>query len=124
MPSRESFTLGTNSYYGTTFHELVHSTGHESRLKRLDKFARFGSNAYAVEELVAEIGGCYMLGSVGLPVLDSLENHASYLDSWLKVLKQDHKAIFQAAAAAAAAADCILKPSGVLEEVEAEAALI
>lgn len=120
MPDREAFTMGTNSYYGTMMHELVHSTGHENRLNRLTKFSRFGSQAYALEELVAEIGGCYMLGSVGLPVLDALENHANYLANWLSVLKADSKAIFQASAAAAAAADRILKPSGILEDAEVE----
>jgi antirestriction protein ArdC len=120
MPTRESFTMGANSYYGTYFHECVHSTGAESRLKRCEKFAKFGTKAYAMEELVAEIGGCYLLGAVGLPVLSSLENHASYVENWLRVLNGDHKAIFQASAAAAAAADYILKPSGLLEVPEVE----
>lgn len=115
MPAREAFTMGANSYYGTYFHECVHSTGTEKRTKRVEKFARFGTEAYAMEELVAEIGGCYLLGAVGLPVLASLEQHASYVADWLKVLKGDHRAIFQASAAAAAAADYILKPSGVLD---------
>lgn len=120
MPKREAFTLGANSYYGAYFHECVHSTGNEKRLSRCEKFARFGTEAYAMEELVAEIGGCYLLGAVGLPVLDKLENHASYVENWLRVLKSDHKAIFVASAAAAAAADYILKPSGMLESEDAE----
>jgi antirestriction protein ArdC len=122
MPQREAFTMGANSYYGTYFHECVHSTGADKRLKRCEKFARFGTEAYAMEELVAEIGGCYLLGAVGLPVLSSLENHASYVENWLRVLKGDHKAIFQASAAAAAAADFVLKPSGLLDATDAEAA--
>lgn len=120
MPERADFVLGTNSYYGTWFHELAHSTGHQKRLDRLDKFARFGSEAYAMEELVAEIGGCYLLGAAGLPVVEKLENHASYLENWLSVLKGDHKAVFQASTAAANAADCILKASGLLEDEEVE----
>jgi antirestriction protein ArdC len=115
MPKREKFMLGTASYYGTKFHEAVHSTGHEKRLARCAKFAAFGSQNYAMEELVAEIGGCFLLGALNLPVLAELENHASYLQHWLGVLKSDHKAIFKASAAAAAAADLILKPSGILE---------
>jgi antirestriction protein ArdC len=124
MPPRENFVLGTNSYYGTLFHELVHSTNHHTRLIRSEKFEKFGTEAYAMEELVAEIGGCYLQGSSGLPILDTLENHASYLENWLKVLKKDHKAIFSAAAAASAAADYILKASQVeIEEVEEEEAI-
>lgn len=118
MPPIENFVLGTNSYYGTMFHELVHSTGAENRLNRLDKLARFGNASYAMEELVAEIGGCYLLGAVGLPVLNQLENHTSYLANWLDVLKKDKKAIFQASAAASAASDFILKPSAI--EIEEE----
>jgi antirestriction protein ArdC len=122
MPSRDAFTMGTNSYYGTFFHELAHSTGHAKRTNRCEKFAKFGTANYAVEELVAEIGGCYMLGAVGLPVLSELENHASYVANWLEVLKNDHRVIFQASAAAAAAADYVLKPSGMLDTADAEEA--
>jgi antirestriction protein ArdC len=123
MPKLESFTMGTNSYYGTKFHEAIHSTGHEKRLDRLDKFARFGSSSYAAEELVAEIGGCFLMGALGLPVTSELENHASYLAHWLKLLKGDHKLIFQASAAASAAADMILKSGGLLEEKHEEEAV-
>lgn len=114
LPERERFH-GTESYYGTMFHELVHATGHSSRLDRCPKFARFGSNAYAVEELVAELGGCFTSAAVGLPLVD-LENHASYLQSWLQVLKSDNRAIFQASSAAQAASDYLLKRAGLLEE--------
>lgn len=124
IPLRETFTNGTNSYYGTLFHELIHYTGHQSRLNRLEKFSKFGSNAYALEELVAEIGGCFMLGAVNLPVLDKIENHVSYLNSWLRVLKEDHKAIFQASAAASAAADFILKKAGIEEDTKDEELLV
>lgn len=120
MPKREAFTMGVNSYYGTFFHECAHSTAIKSRTGRLERFERFGSASYAMEELVAEMAGCYLLGAVGLPILDKLENHASYLDSWLKVLQEDHKKIFQAATAASAAADYILKSSGMLEVEEEE----
>jgi antirestriction protein ArdC len=127
-PSEDTITLPercrfecVNSYYGTALHELAHWTGHESRLNRLDKLARFGSQTYAVEELVAEIAGCYLLGAVGLPVLAKLENHVSYLANWLQVLKSDSKAIFQATAAASSAADYCLKLAGMAEHPEEEA---
>lgn len=108
MPVKERFS-SLGSYYGTMFHELVHWTGAESRLKRLQKFHRFGTEAYAVEELVAEMGGCFMLGELGLPIMDQLENHASYIQNWLKLLENDDKIIFQAATAASAAVDFLLK---------------
>lgn len=120
MPPRETFTMGTNSYYGTMFHELAHWTGHESRLNRLSKFSKFGNSTYAMEELVAEMAGCFLLGAVNLPVLDKLENHVSYLQSWLQKLKEDHKAIFQASSAAAAAADFILEKAGLIENHDEE----
>jgi antirestriction protein ArdC len=120
MPSRDTFIGGTNSYYGTFLHELALSTGAEKRLNRLDKLARFGSESYAIEELIAEMAGCYLLGAVGLPILDKLENHASYLEAWLKVLKQDKKAIFQASTQASAASDYVLKPSRPIEVEEEE----
>lgn len=124
LPERNRF-INTNSYYGTAMHELTHWSGHESRLKRIERFHRFGSSAYAMEELVAEIGGCYLLGAAGIPVQDKLENHASYVEHWLGILKQDNKAIFQASSAASAAADFILKAAGLLEEetVEEEVAV-
>jgi antirestriction protein ArdC len=110
-PERDRF-VSTESYYGTMFHELCHWAGHESRLARLNKFARFGSEAYALEELVAELGGVFLVGHVGLPLVE-LEQHASYLDSWLRCLEQDARAIFQASAAASAAADYILAAAGI-----------
>lgn len=119
MPERNLFGC-TESYYGTLLHELTHWTGNETRLNRPLKLSRFGGKSYAVEELVAEIGGCYLLGACDLPVLDKLENHASYLQSWLQVLKEDSKAIFQATAAASAAADYCLNLAGMGDEKAAE----
>ncbi len=97
MPRIETFT-STNAYYATLLHELTHWTGHKSRLDRLTH-ARFGSEDYAKEELVAELGAafqCQLLGVTSEP----MENHAKYLNSWIKVLKDDKKAIFKASALA------------------------
>lgn len=113
LPNRSQFS-SVQSYYGTAFHELAHWTGNEKRLNR--KFARYGSEAYAVEELVAEMAGVFTLSAVGLPVTNALENHASYVASWLKVLKSDTRAIFTASSAAQAASDYLLKLAGMLEE--------
>ena len=65
LPCIEQFT-DTAEYYSTAFHELTHSTGHASRLNRLDKTAFFGSEAYSKEELVAEIGSAALVQRVGL----------------------------------------------------------
>ena len=101
MPHREQFA-GEDGYYGTLLHELTHWTGAEHRLHR--RFDRFGTEAYAFEELVAELGAAFLCARLGLAA-EPREDHASYLRSWLKVLKEDHKAIFSAAAAARAATE-------------------
>ncbi|WP_038200568.1 ArdC family protein [Xenophilus azovorans] len=97
---------GPEAYCATTLHELVHWTGHASRLNR--QFGRrFGDAAYAFEELVAELGSAFVLGHCGL-VDATIEGHAAYLDSWLQVLKNDRTAIFTAARHAGAAFEFIL----------------
>ncbi|PNG45948.1 DNA primase TraC (plasmid) [Variovorax sp. WDL1] len=90
----------------TSLHELVHWTGHPSRLNR--QFGkRFGDAAYAFEELVAELGSAFVMGHCGL-VDATIEGHAAYLDSWLQVLKNDRTAIFTAARHAGEAFEYIL----------------
>jgi antirestriction protein ArdC len=94
-------------YRATLAHELSHWTGHESRLARqLD--GRFGSDAYAMEELVAELSSAILGAELGLPV-EHLDHHASYLASWLKVLKADSRAILTVAAKAEEAAALLLR---------------
>ena len=89
----------------TLFHELAHATGHVGRLNR-DLSGGFGSMSYAKEELRAELAS-YAIGSmIGLPC--DVPNHASYLQSWIEVLKQDRREIFHAAAEAQRIADYIL----------------
>jgi antirestriction protein ArdC len=105
MPHPEQF-VGSDEYYQTLFHELIHSTGHESRLDRLEP-ALFGSDPYAKEELVAEIGASMLAGLVGLPTAAG-EQSAAYLASWSSRFEQDPKLIVQAAAQAQKAADRIL----------------
>ncbi|CAM4377127.1 antirestriction protein [Yersinia intermedia] len=83
-------------YYSTLLHELVHSTGHVSRLARegiTSSSRRFGDPVYAFEELVAEIGSAFLCAEVGI---QGDVQHESYIASWLKALKEDKKAIFQA----------------------------
>jgi antirestriction protein ArdC len=105
MPARERFTSSEN-FYATALHELTHWTGHESRLNR--QFGkRFGDDAYAFEELVAELGAAFTVSQLGM-VDATIEAHADYVQSWLRVLKNDKRAIFTAASQAAKAADFIL----------------
>jgi antirestriction protein ArdC len=94
-------------YRATLAHELSHWTGHENRLAR-QMGGRFGSEAYAMEELVAELSSAMLGAELGLPV-DHLDHHASYLASWLKVLKADSKAILTVAAKAEEAASLLLQ---------------
>lgn len=105
MPDFARFT-STGGFLATLAHELCHWTGHKSRLDRNMK-GRFGSNDYAFEELVAEIGAAFVGAQLGI-VGDHIDNHAAYLAHWLEVLAQDKRAIFKAASLAQAAADLVL----------------
>ena len=117
MPKFSSFD-SAESYYATLFHELVHSTGHHSRLNRRDlmRMEEFNrEEAYSHEELVAEIGSCYLLSFAG--VTSQIEQSAGYIDGWLGKLRGDRKFIFSAATGAQKATDYILNlPGEVLEE--------
>ncbi|MDB5827721.1 MAG: ardC [Variovorax sp.] len=93
----------------TALHEAVHWTGHGSRLNR-EFGRRFGDDAYAFEELVAELGSAFLMGHCGL-ISATVEGHAAYLDCWLKVLRGDRNAIFTAARHAGEAFEFILARS-------------
>lgn len=97
-----------NDFYATTFHELTHSTGNKSRLNRITKLAAFGSHEYSKEELVAEIGSATLLNLLGLETSKTFRNTAAYIQSWLKVLKNDNRFIVSAASKADKAVDYIL----------------
>lgn len=98
--------ISAEEFHGSLLHECVHATGHPKRLARLHMDAKFGSAEYAREELVAEIGTCMALLAVNLPPSKtSLDNHAAYIGSWLKLLREDKSEIFRAAALAQKAAD-------------------
>ena len=118
LPERAQFPTAED-YYGTALHELVHWTGHDSRLHRqLGK--RFEQSAYAMEELVAELGSAFLSAHCRL---DGMLHHASYLQTWLRLLEEDSQAIFIAAGKAQSASDYLLGQVGLEEErVEAEAA--
>ena len=114
-PSTDSVTLplltqfrNTTEYYSTAFHELTHSTGHESRLNRLRKTAFFGSEAYSKEELIAEIGAAALVNHAGLETADSFRNSTAYIQNWLNVLQGDKRFIVSAAGSAEKAVSLIL----------------
>ena len=93
----------SESYAATKAHELIHWTGNDQRLSR--QFGkRFADDAYAVEELVAEMGAAFLCADLGVTP-ETLPDHADYLAHWLSVLKNDKRAIFTAAAQAQRAAD-------------------
>jgi antirestriction protein ArdC len=107
MPSRDSFTGTTHrspreAWYGVRLHELIHWTGARHRLDR-DLTGRFATNAYAMEELVAELGAAFLCADLDISV-EPRRDHAQYVANWLQVLRNDKKAIFTAASRAQAAA--------------------
>jgi antirestriction protein ArdC len=95
LPELDQFKSSAD-YYATSLHELSHWTGHESRLNR-DFSGRFGNEAYAFEELVAELGSAMLCAH---NKIDGQLQHANYIASWLKVLKDDPKNILKASALA------------------------
>ena len=103
MPPFEAFR-DAESYYATLAHEVTHWTRHASRLERDFGRKRWGDEGYAAEELVAELGSAFLAADLELTP-EVREDHAAYIGSWLKVLKNDKRAIFTAAAHAQRAAD-------------------
>ena len=105
MPDIQSFH-NAESYYATLAHEMTHWTRHPSRLNRDFGRQRFGDAAYAKEELVAEIGAAFLCADLGITP-EIREDHAAYIASWLKVLRDDKRAIFTAASHAQKATDLL-----------------
>jgi antirestriction protein ArdC len=112
VPHRDNFILA-DEYYATLFHELFHSTGHESRLNRdtCMKPAVYGSRGYCKEELVAEIATCFLCGEAGI-ANSTIDNSSAYIQFWLErlihLLREDNKAFFRASAQAQKATDFIM----------------
>lgn len=107
LPYRERFK-STAGYYGTAFHELAHSTGHASRLNRINSTAHFDSNDYSREELIAEIAASALVNHAGLETADSFRNNAAYIQNWLQVLRNDKRFIVSASGKAEKAVNLIL----------------
>jgi antirestriction protein ArdC len=109
MPPFQAFAENI-PYYSTLAHEHTHWTATASRCDRqLGK--RFGDSAYAAEELIAELGAAFTCAHLGLST-EPREDHAQYIQSWLRVLKADSKAIFSAASKAQQATDCLITRAG------------
>jgi len=117
MPEPERFESEA-SYFAALFHELVHATGHETRLNRatLTEKAGFGSNPYCKEELIAEMGAAFLCGQAEIAER-TIDNSAAYLNGWLEQLRNDKTLIVQAAAQAQKAADFILGNGNSTHEV-------
>jgi antirestriction protein ArdC len=103
VPMLDQF-MSAEAYYSTLYHELVHSTGHESRLDRLEGTG-FGTGPYAKEELVAEMGAAMLCGMAGI---ENLDQSAAYIAHWLEPLRNDKKFVVSAAGMAQKASDLIL----------------
>ena len=109
MPPFEAFRDAI-SYYSTLAHECTHWTASAARCNR-ELGKRFGDNAYAAEELIAELGAAFTCGHLGLST-EPRADHAQYIQSWLRVLKADKRAIFTAASKAQQAADWMMQKAG------------
>jgi antirestriction protein ArdC len=108
VPSRDFISMpafagfkGADHFYNVTFHELTHWSGHKSRLDR-DLKNRFGSQSYAAEELVAELGAAFLCAEFGF---DGDVRNAGYIASWIELLTADKRAFFTASSQASKAAD-------------------
>jgi antirestriction protein ArdC len=119
MPKKRNFSKDS-AYYSTLFHELVHSTGHESRLNRdtISQMAEFGGEVYSLEELVAEIGTCYLQSVAG--ITGEFQQSVAYINGWLSKLKNDKRMIFMAAKAAQKGVDYILNNKSIADETPVE----
>ncbi len=119
MPPFAAFE-SPGSYYATLGHEHIHWTGHSRRLDRLEKAPK-ASEPYAREELVAELGAAFLCADLGVSD-EPREDHASYLASWLKVLREDKRAIVTAASAAQRAVNFLHEKVGALPQADEAAA--
>lgn len=107
LPAPEQF-YSTEGYYSTLFHEMIHATGHQTRLNRFSTSEQSVTHEeYSKEELCAEIGAAFLCGECGISV-KTIENNSAYIDSWIKKLQGDSRLVVFSAAKAAKAVDYIL----------------
>jgi len=117
MPNQRTF-FHDEQCYSTLFHELVHSTGHRSRLGRHEKIKdhKFGSQDYSQEELVAELGAAYLCGISNIEQ-ETIGNNAAYIKSWIRTFKNDPKVLIIAAAQAQKAVNYILNDNSSVDPI-------
>ena len=116
MPPKGAFK-SPEDYWATFLHELTHWTGHQSRCDR-QLMNRFGDQAYAMEEMVAEMGAAFLGAMAELPIRKL--QHPEYIGSWIRVLENDSKAIFTASRLAQEACDWLLEQAGLAERALGE----
>ena len=116
IPHRKRFPL-QRDWYATRFHEYGHWACDKRRLN-LEPPSSDQKETYAFEELVVEIGSCFLAAQLGVPTSDDTANHEAYLASWLKHLENNPKWIFKASSAASRVVDHLLSYSRVGEPVE------
>lgn len=119
LPARFRF-VDTAHFYATLFHEMVHSTGHSSRLARTFG-ERFGDELYSKEELIAETGAAFLCAIAGIATQHTERNTTAYIQNWISKLEQDNRLIVQAAASAQRAVDLITGQNFANDEEEGEA---
>ena len=109
VPCKEQYQ-DIEEFYRTLFHEMIHSTGHKSRLNRSDiqGIVRYGSEKYSKEELTAELGSAMIINILGIETEKSFKNSSGYIQDWLQVLKNDNKFIVSASSRAEKAVKYIL----------------
>ena len=119
LPKMEQFNSQAD-YYATALHELTHWTGSPDRLNREMSGDRM-SEAYAREELVAEIGSMFVSAETGIPqTKEHLDNHAAYVESWIKAVEKDPNALFRAVSQAQKASEEILKHERIREQTQSK----
>lgn len=110
IPSKQQYK-DIHEFYSTAFHEMVHSTGHKTRLDRDMSQNIFGSEGYSKEELIAEIGSAMLMCTVGIDTKQSFRNSAAYIQGWLRQIQQDERLVVSAAGKAEKAVKYILNIS-------------
>lgn len=109
LPLMEQFS-DIEEYYSTAFHEATHSTGHHTRLSRLNqgRIASFGNAEYSKEELIAEIGSASIMNLLGIETHKTFKNSTAYIQNWISVLKNDARFIVSASSKAEKAVEYII----------------
>lgn len=107
VPERGQYR-DVNEFYSTLYHEMVHSTGHKSRLNRLERDAHFGNEIYSKEELVAELGAAFLMNLLGIETKKTFRNSTAYIQNWIQVLKNDPRFVVSAAGKAEKAVHYIM----------------